>query len=112
MKYKFNVISIILGLILIVVSVFIGYTNNFQGGEGLLLLLLGTALALVGFVFTPKIWGACANILDIIVMFFNRSWFAVLNYCDLEECLLGNTLLLYLFIYYFKIKPFLFKLYS
>mgnify|MGYP004462571853 FL=1 len=80
MKFKLNIISIILGLIFIVISVYIGCINSFQGNNGLILLIFGSVLTIIGVVFTPKIWEHVAYIIDIVVMFFSKPWFAILIY--------------------------------
>ena len=72
MKFKLNIISIILGLICIVISVYIGCINSFQGNNGLILLIFGSVLTIIGVVFTPKIWEHVAYIIDIVVMFFSK----------------------------------------
>ena len=69
---KFNIFLMILGVLLIGVSLYIGYINNFQGSKGSIFLILGGSLTFVGFMFTPKIWGFTANVIDMIVMFFSR----------------------------------------
>lgn len=58
----------VLGLICIGISVFIGYLNNFQGSDGYLLLMAGASMTAVGFVFTPKIWEITLNVVDLVVM--------------------------------------------
>lgn len=70
MERKLNIISMIVGLFLVFISIYIRYTNNFKGSKGVVLLMIGTVLTIVGVVFTPKIWEPIANIIDILVMFF------------------------------------------
>lgn len=72
MKSKLNIISIILGLIFIVISVYVGYINSFEGNNGLILLILGTVLTIIGLAFSPKLWEYLACIIDIVVMFFSK----------------------------------------
>ena len=72
MKSKLNIISIILGLIFIVISVYVGYINSFEGNNGLILLIFGTVLTTIGLVFSPKLWEYLACIIDIVVMFFSK----------------------------------------
>ena len=102
MKSKLNIISIILGLIFIVISVYIGYINSFQGNNGLILLIFGTVLTIIGVIFTPKIWEHVAYIIDIVVMFFSKPWFATLIYCDLK---LKWTRLLFVHFYTIYYQP-------
>ncbi|WP_195469562.1 hypothetical protein [Clostridium sp. D43t1_170807_H7] len=73
MKSKLNIISIILGLIFIVISVYVGYINSFKGNNGLILLILGTVLTIIGLAFSPKLWEYLACIIDLVVMFFSKS---------------------------------------
>ena len=72
MKSKLNIISIILGLIFIVISVYVGYINSFEGNNGLILLIFGTVLTIIGLAFSPKLWEYLACIIDLIVMFFSK----------------------------------------
>ena len=55
MKSKLNIISIILGLIFIVISVYVGYINSFEGNNGLILLIFGTVPTIIGLAFSPKL---------------------------------------------------------
>ena len=73
MKSKLNIISMMLGLIFTLMSIDIGYLNNFHGNSGFPLMLIGLAFTIAGFAFTPKIWRPLGNIILIIIMFFNRS---------------------------------------
>ena len=72
MKSKLNIISIILGLIFIVISVYVGYINSFEGNNGLILLIFGTVPTIIGLAFSPKLWEYLACIIDLIVMFFSK----------------------------------------
>lgn len=72
MKSKLNIISIILGLIFIVISVYVGYINRFEGNNGLILLIFGTVLTIIGLFFSPKLWEYLACIIDLVVMFFSK----------------------------------------
>ena len=80
MKSKLNIISIILGLIFIVISVYVGYINSFEGNNGLILLIFGTVPTIIGLAFSPKLWEYLACIIDLVVMFFSKPWFAILIY--------------------------------
>ena len=73
MKSKLNIISIILGLIFIVISVYVGYINSFEGNNGLILLIFGTVPTIIGLAFSPKLWEYLACIIDLVVMFFSKS---------------------------------------
>ena len=73
MKSKLNIISIILGLIFIVISVYVGYINSFEGNNGLILLIFGTVLTIIGLFFSPKLWEYLACIIDLVVLFFSIS---------------------------------------
>lgn len=72
MKSKLNIISIILGLIFIVISVYVGYINSFEGNNGLILLIFGTVPTIIGLAFSPKLWEYLACIIDLVVMFFSK----------------------------------------
>ena len=72
MKSKLNFISIILGLIFIVISVYVGYINSFEGNNGLILLIFGTVPTIIGLAFSPKLWEYLACIIDLVVMFFSK----------------------------------------
>ena len=73
MKSKLNIISIILGLIFIVISIYVGYINSFEGNNGLILLIFGTVPTIIGLAFSPKLWEYLACIIDLVVMFFSKS---------------------------------------
>ena len=75
MKSKLNIISIILGLIFIVISVYVGYINSFEGNNGLILLIFGTVPTIIGLAFSPKLWEYLACIIDLVVIFFSKPWF-------------------------------------
>ena len=72
MKSKLNIISIILGLIFIVISVYVGYINSFEGNNCLILLIFGTVPTIIGLAFSPKLWEYLACIIDLVVMFFSK----------------------------------------
>ena len=72
MKSKLNIISIILGLIFIVISVYVGYINSFEGNNGFIFLIFGTALTIIGLAFSPKLWEYLACIIDLVVIFFSK----------------------------------------
>lgn len=71
MKKKINILMIILGLLFIIISVVLGFSNNFEGNQGALTLSIGVGLVAVGIAFTPKIWESICNVVDIITMFFS-----------------------------------------
>ena len=74
MKSRLNIVSMIIGVILIIISVCIGFFSSFEHKDGIIFAMLmpGFSLTLVGFAFTPKIWRVTANIVELISMFFSR----------------------------------------
>ena len=70
-KNKTNILFIICGLLFIIISLIVGFMNDFSGGQGGLLLAVGAGLLAVGIAFTPKIWESVCKVADIITMFFS-----------------------------------------
>jgi len=70
-KNKTNILLIICGLLFIIISLIVGFMNDFSGGQGFLLLSVGTGLLAVGIAFTPRIWELICKVADIITMFFS-----------------------------------------
>ena len=74
MKSKLNIISMVVGMIFIAISVYIGSVSNFENKDSVIFILLlpGVILTSIGFVFTPKIWKVTVNIIELITMFFSK----------------------------------------
>jgi len=70
-KVKVNILMIIFGLLFIIISLVLGFLNNFEGDQGALTFALGVGLLTVGISFTPKIWKWIYSIVDMVVMFFS-----------------------------------------
>lgn len=70
-KVKVNILMIICGLLFIIISLTLGFLNDFSGGQGILMLSLGVGLLAVGIAFTPRIWELIGKAADIITMFFS-----------------------------------------
>ncbi|WP_146127316.1 hypothetical protein [Clostridium vincentii] len=61
------------GLLFIIISLILGFLNNFEGDQGALTFVVGVGLLTVGICFTPKLWKWIYRIVDMVVMFFSRS---------------------------------------
>ena len=71
-KISSNIILIILGCLFVLISLIIGYLNQFHNGRGMIFLLIGAPLLFIGIAFTPKIWVSLGYMIDMIIMFFNK----------------------------------------
>ena len=71
-KINANIIMIILGCLFIILSLVLGYSNQFSEGQGAIFLLIGVPLLVVDIAFTPKAPMLLWNIIDMIVMFFSK----------------------------------------
>ncbi len=71
-KVKSNIVLMILGCLFIIISLTVGYLNQFSGNQGFIYLLIGVPLLTVGIVLTPKIWVILGYIMDAMLALFGK----------------------------------------